>query len=358
MRNSKISVNCWINCKKNRFKSNSRFFDTTLDELTSPFSTNQLDTNNAAKINNSSGYNSSTNTSLLTTKLFNSTYNCPRTTESPACRRHSNSSLLHSRLSSGISVSSSLRSVHSNSSFSSGTTSSSSSSSFSSLLSIGTNYSIEPLPDAAPPANTSSSFSQIKSSWLSKKNKKAKAKAAKTVKHKHKTPRVKTRVSQSRSKSYLVQVKSNLWGTKFKFVGQGHLPPFVGQIVYKTSLFHLQPRQMTITLEDLTLRPKENIKSQPKEKQVTVRDSSSAPLSAGKNKRPANFAAIKEYGNSSSILGLIPSPSMQHSTPKKSPSTSSLSTSNNVNLSTGKDTNLTWILFPNNLNLVAQNDIL
>lgn len=50
----------------------------------------------------------------------------------------------------------------------------------------------------------------------------------------------------------IVSVKSNVWGTKFKFFGHKYLPRLIGQIVYKTSLFHLQPRQMTITLEDLT----------------------------------------------------------------------------------------------------------
>ena len=50
----------------------------------------------------------------------------------------------------------------------------------------------------------------------------------------------------------LVSIKSNVWGTKFKFYGHKYLPELIGQIVYKTSLFHLQPRQMTITLEDLT----------------------------------------------------------------------------------------------------------
>lgn len=58
---------------------------------------------------------------------------------------------------------------------------------------------------------------------------------------------------QSNSKNnYLVQVVSNFWGTKFKFHGNKYLPEQIGQIMYKTSLFHLQPRQMTITLEDLT----------------------------------------------------------------------------------------------------------
>ena len=50
----------------------------------------------------------------------------------------------------------------------------------------------------------------------------------------------------------LVEVKSNIWGTKFQFVGHNNLPQSLGNIVYKTSLFHLQPRQMTITLDDLT----------------------------------------------------------------------------------------------------------
>lgn len=66
-----------------------------------------------------------------------------------------------------------------------------------------------------------------------------------------KNKRQKSKQSSSRN-NYLVQVVSNFWGTKFKFHGNKHLPEQIGQIMYKTSLFHLQPRQMTITLEDLT----------------------------------------------------------------------------------------------------------
>jgi hypothetical protein len=55
-----------------------------------------------------------------------------------------------------------------------------------------------------------------------------------------------------RNRNVLVSIRSNIWGTKFKFLGNKYLPDAIGQIVYKTSLFHLQPRQMTITLEDLT----------------------------------------------------------------------------------------------------------
>ncbi|RNA15944.1 tubby-related 4 isoform X1, partial [Brachionus plicatilis] len=66
-----------------------------------------------------------------------------------------------------------------------------------------------------------------------------------------KNKRQKSKQSNTRH-NHLVQVVSNFWGTKFKFYGQKYLPDEIGEIMYKTSLFHLQPRQMTITLEDLT----------------------------------------------------------------------------------------------------------
>ncbi|XP_077868166.1 tubby-related protein 4-like [Saccoglossus kowalevskii] len=50
----------------------------------------------------------------------------------------------------------------------------------------------------------------------------------------------------------LVEVTSNIWGTKFKIHGVStYLPPNLGAINYKTSLLHLQPRQMTIVLPEL-----------------------------------------------------------------------------------------------------------
>ncbi|XP_055888815.1 tubby-related protein 4-like [Biomphalaria glabrata] len=51
----------------------------------------------------------------------------------------------------------------------------------------------------------------------------------------------------------LVEVTSNIWGTKFQITGlASSLPACLGQVVYKTSLLHLQPRQMTITISEIT----------------------------------------------------------------------------------------------------------
>ncbi|OAD54715.1 Tubby-related protein 4 [Eufriesea mexicana] len=50
----------------------------------------------------------------------------------------------------------------------------------------------------------------------------------------------------------LVEVTSNIWGTKFKFHGLADsVPANLGQITYRTSLLHLQPRQMTLVMTEL-----------------------------------------------------------------------------------------------------------
>ena len=49
-----------------------------------------------------------------------------------------------------------------------------------------------------------------------------------------------------------MEVTSNIWGTKFKIHGLARfLPSNLGQVNYRTSLLHLQPRQMTIALVEL-----------------------------------------------------------------------------------------------------------
>ena len=51
----------------------------------------------------------------------------------------------------------------------------------------------------------------------------------------------------------LAEVSSNIWGTKFKIVGlnPNFVPENLGQINYKASLLHLQPRQMRLEIMDL-----------------------------------------------------------------------------------------------------------
>lgn len=50
----------------------------------------------------------------------------------------------------------------------------------------------------------------------------------------------------------LVEVTSNIWGTKFKIHGLAkNIPANLGQVTYKTSLLHLQPRQMTLVMTEL-----------------------------------------------------------------------------------------------------------
>lgn len=49
-----------------------------------------------------------------------------------------------------------------------------------------------------------------------------------------------------------VEVTSNIWGTKFKIHGLAtSVPANLGKVTYKTSLLHLQPRQMTLVITEL-----------------------------------------------------------------------------------------------------------
>ncbi len=50
----------------------------------------------------------------------------------------------------------------------------------------------------------------------------------------------------------LALVLSNIWGTKFRVAGLcSAVPEDLGHVLYRTSLLHLQPRQMTIVIPEL-----------------------------------------------------------------------------------------------------------
>ncbi|CAF0806793.1 unnamed protein product [Didymodactylos carnosus] len=47
----------------------------------------------------------------------------------------------------------------------------------------------------------------------------------------------------------LCTIAANIWGTRFKLLGNSpYLPEYLGSVTYKTSFLHLQPRQMTVTV--------------------------------------------------------------------------------------------------------------
>jgi len=54
----------------------------------------------------------------------------------------------------------------------------------------------------------------------------------------------------------LVRIKSNIWGTKFKLLNSGnHMirqRSILGSVIYKASILHLQPRQIFLTIKDMS----------------------------------------------------------------------------------------------------------
>ena len=61
-----------------------------------------------------------------------------------------------------------------------------------------------------------------------------------------------TYIDEMPEEEKLVLVTSNIWGTKFKILGLSNwLPSSLGCIAYRTSVLHLQPRQMTLHIREL-----------------------------------------------------------------------------------------------------------
>jgi hypothetical protein len=102
-------------------------------------------------------------------------------------------------------------------------------------------------------------------------------------------------------KRVLVEIKSNIWGTKFEFLGNNFLPDSIGKIIYKTSLFHLQPRQMKIVLNDLT----NSIPIISSKKDLTKKINKSSILDLNQNKLSGNLVSSRQLA--SATLGAIPS---------------------------------------------------
>lgn len=118
----------------------------------------------------------------------------------------------------------------------------------------------------------------------------------------------------------LVEVTSNIWGTKFKIHGVAStLPANLGQVTYKTSLLHLQPRQMTLVITELrddfpigpdpTFNP--NIFSEDEDEHLAISASSTplpihrrtndgAPPIAPMSPRPSRFTSNSSSSASSS----------------------------------------------------------
>ncbi|KAM3960985.1 LOW QUALITY PROTEIN: WD40 superfamily protein Tusp [Aphomia sociella] len=108
----------------------------------------------------------------------------------------------------------------------------------------------------------------------------------------------------------LVEVTSNIWGTKFKMHGLAkNVPANLGQVTYKTSLLHLQPRQMTLMITELrddypvgpdpTFNP--NIFSEDEEEVFQPNDSSSSPSHTNNNIR-RKVTLNERINNSNNII--------------------------------------------------------
>ncbi|XP_063706728.1 tubby-related protein 4 isoform X2 [Culicoides brevitarsis] len=134
----------------------------------------------------------------------------------------------------------------------------------------------------------------------------------------------------------LVEVTSNIWGTKFKIHGLAKtLPANLGQVTYKTSLLHLQPRQMTLVITELRdnfpLGPdpnfNPNIFSEDEEEQQQLQHAS--PTHKPPHSKSSRFH-MNDHQSAPPIAPMSPRPNRFPSRPRNNHQQSSLANNNNT----------------------------
>ncbi|KAJ2951882.1 hypothetical protein O0L34_g4132 [Tuta absoluta] len=109
----------------------------------------------------------------------------------------------------------------------------------------------------------------------------------------------------------LVEVTSNIWGTKFKMHGLAkNVPANLGQVTYKTSLLHLQPRQMTLMItelrDDYPVGPdpnfNPNIFSEDEEEVFQSNDSNNSPSHTNNNNNIRRKLTLNERMNNANNI--------------------------------------------------------
>jgi hypothetical protein len=118
----------------------------------------------------------------------------------------------------------------------------------------------------------------------------------------------------------LIRIKSNIWGTKFKLINMGNRKigqrAILGSVKYKASLLHLQPRQIYLSLKDMSnycvLCSMHHHTRLPQKRSLGKKSSSSSTANNAKD--------VPSVGKNSVSLLDLPITSSQPSTPARSAS--------------------------------------